>query len=117
MEEKEFVHNPRYKTRGIYHHFEGESYLLIDTAINNDTGEREVVYLALYDIFNSMFVRTRSSLRNWIRSSILTPSRNIVLNYWMLVILTTMSSRSSRLISINTLAYYSMINSKRRGKV
>ena len=49
MEEKEFVHNPRYKTRGIYHHFEGESYLLIDTAINNDTGEREVVYLALYD--------------------------------------------------------------------
>ena len=27
MEEKEFVHNPRYKTRGIYHHFEGESYL------------------------------------------------------------------------------------------
>lgn len=49
MEEKEFVHDPRYKTRGIYHHFEGESYLLIDTAINEDTGERVVVYLALYD--------------------------------------------------------------------
>lgn len=48
MEEKEFVHNPRYKTRGIYHHFEGESYLLIDTAIAKNSGERVVVYLALY---------------------------------------------------------------------
>lgn len=53
MEEKEFVHNPRCKTRGIYHHFEGESYLLVDVAIkpnkkNPDKGERYVVYLALY---------------------------------------------------------------------
>ena len=48
MEEKEFIHNLRYKTRGIYHHFEGESYLLIDTAIAKNSGERVVVYLALY---------------------------------------------------------------------
>ncbi len=53
MEQQEFVHDPRFKTRGIYHHFEGESYLLIDVAIKPnkkkpDTGEPYVVYLALY---------------------------------------------------------------------
>ena len=37
------------KINGIYKHFKGDLYLLLDIAINSETNEKMVIYRALYD--------------------------------------------------------------------
>ncbi len=41
----------------VYRHFKGDHYIVIDTAINNDTEETFVIYRALYDN-GELFVRS-----------------------------------------------------------
>lgn len=36
------------KIKGIYKHFKGDYYLVEDVAVNSETGEKFVVYRALY---------------------------------------------------------------------
>ena len=40
----------------IYKHFKGDLYLVIDVAIDSESGKRKVVYRALYDD-NKLYVR------------------------------------------------------------
>ena len=44
------------KIKGIYKHFKGDLYLVEDIAINSETGEKMVVYRALYGK-NELLVR------------------------------------------------------------
>lgn len=44
------------KIKGIYKHFKGDLYLVEDIAINRETGEKMVVYRALYGK-NELWVR------------------------------------------------------------
>ena len=37
------------KINGIYRHYKGDYYLVLDTAINTETNEAMVVYRALYE--------------------------------------------------------------------
>jgi len=37
------------KTKAVYKHFKGDLYFVEDIAIHSETGERYVVYRALYD--------------------------------------------------------------------
>lgn len=44
------------KINGIYKHFKGNYYLVIDVAFNSETKEKYVVYRRLYDD-NSLWIR------------------------------------------------------------
>lgn len=44
------------KLNHIYRHFKGNLYLVLDTATNSETGDKMVVYRALYGK-NELFVR------------------------------------------------------------
>lgn len=42
------MENERFKIGGTYRHFKGHMYTLVDEATHTETGERLVVYKALY---------------------------------------------------------------------
>ena len=44
------------KIKGIYKHFKGDRYLVLDVAINSETDKKMVVYRALYGE-NTLYVR------------------------------------------------------------
>lgn len=44
------------KVNAVYKHFKGDYYLVLDKAINSETGEEYVVYRALYGD-NKLFIR------------------------------------------------------------
>ena len=44
------------KINGIYKHFKGDRYLVLDVAINSETDKKMVVYRALYGE-NTLYVR------------------------------------------------------------
>ena len=46
----------RLKINGIYRHFKGDYYLLIDVAIHSETKEKYVVYRGLYGN-NELYIR------------------------------------------------------------
>lgn len=46
----------RLKINGIYRHFKGDYYLLIDIAIHSETKEKYVVYRGLYGN-NELYIR------------------------------------------------------------
>lgn len=46
----------RLKINGIYRHFKGDYYLLIDIAIHSETKEKYVVYRGLYGD-NELYIR------------------------------------------------------------
>ena len=48
------------KINGIYKHFKGDYYLVIDTCINSENDELCVLYRALYDD-NKLYVRPFNS--------------------------------------------------------
>lgn len=47
------------KINGIYRHFKGDYYIVEDIATNADTGEKYVVYRALYGD-NALWIRERT---------------------------------------------------------
>ena len=46
------------KLNGIYKHFKGDFYLVENIAIDSETGEKMVIYRALYEE-NTLFVRDK----------------------------------------------------------
>ena len=44
------------KIKGVYKHFKGDKYIVEDIAINSETLEKMVVYIALYGD-NTLYVR------------------------------------------------------------
>ena len=46
----------RLKINGVYRHFKGDYYLLIDVAIHSETKEKYVVYRGLYGN-NELYIR------------------------------------------------------------
>ena len=50
------MENRTIKVKGIYKHFQGDSYLVEDVAIHSETREEFVVYRALYGE-NKLYIR------------------------------------------------------------
>ena len=46
------------KIKGVYKHFKGDLYLVIDTVINSETEEEMVLYRSLYEDCN-LYVRPK----------------------------------------------------------